>query len=62
MDLPFLPKRKILEISEELVSNLHDKNEFKNENRWNWNEININENKFKASIKSWINFEKKFIE
>ena len=33
MDLPFLPKRKILEISEKLVSNLHDKNEFKKENR-----------------------------
>ena len=46
-DLPFLPERMKIEKVEKLVTNLHDKTE-----------CVIHIKKFKASIKSWINFEK----
>ena len=44
-DLPLLPERMKLEKVKKLVANLHDKNDHTC-------------NKFKASIRSWINFEK----
>ena len=46
-DLPFLSKRMELGKVEKLVTNVHDENEYA-----------VTHKKFKASIKSWINFEK----
>ena len=45
-DLPFLPEKMKIKIVEKLVANLHDKTEY------------VINKKFKASIKSWISFEK----
>ena len=45
-DLPVLPERMKIHEVEELVPNLHDK------------KISYLHNKFKATIKSWISFEK----
>ena len=44
-DLPFLPERMKIENVKTLLTNLHDKNEC------------YSHKKFKASSKSWINFE-----
>ena len=45
-DLPFLPERMKIEKVEKLVTNLHDKTAC------------YSHKKFKASVKSWINFQK----